>query len=320
MKFLVKSLIGLGLLSACASPSMPPMMMGVRGPVGQFNQFSNPSMNRFNAATPQGNFPFGLGMQTQGAQPMDGMSTQLFEQPEGLRSLARRPEQVDLRPGFPPVYNQGATNACVGFSTIGGLGEFYARKRGWNMRFSPRYLWTLGRKFDGNLNQNVGMMIDDAQKILDNYGMLPEQSYPFPVLDPRQNPALFEQMLSERPSNQQIDEAKKFRISQGWKRVPSVSAMRTALADGKPVVFGIAVFSNIAQTGPDGLIPMPGPNDTFEGGHAVVAVGYDNTRKVFIIRNSWGENWGDHGYGYLPYEFFRGVVNQVPAYAGFTVK
>jgi len=49
-------------------------------------------------------------------------------------------------------------------------------------------------------------------------------------------------------------------------------------------------------------------------------VGYDNTRKVFIIRNSWGQEWGDKGYGYLSYDFFRSVLKVAPAYAGFTVK
>lgn len=316
----ILALTALTTLSACASPAFPPVMgpgmtpgmnMPLNGPTN-FNRFSVP-MNRMDAGINRQNFPYGLGMRLDGAQPMrdDGQEFSL---------QSNRPEQVDLRAGFSPVYNQGRTEACVGFSTVGGLGEYFARKRGWNMRFSPRYLWTMGRKLEGTLDKNTGMMISDAQKIMDAYGMLPEQSYPFPLLDPEQNPTLFQQMLSERPSNEQISAAKKFRISQSWKTIPTVSAMRTALADGRPVVFGMAIFQSIANTGPDGMIPDPGPNDKFLGGHAVVAVGYDNARRVFIIRNSWGANWGDHGYGYLSYDFFRSILNVAPAYAGFTIK
>jgi len=325
---IIARLLPLMLLGACSSQSLPPsmyansmMQRGAYAPVAMrqasgpqaFNQFAAGQVRRQNAGLNQRQFAYGLGLNLQGAQPM-------VDNGEGFSILSRRPEFVDLRPGFPPVYDQGGTNACVGFSTVGGLGEYYARKLGWNTRFSSRFLWNMGRKMGGYLEQNEGMMISDAQKIMDAYGMLPEAQFPFPVVYPEQNPTLFQQLLTERPSNAQINEAKKFRISQGWKTVPTVSAMRTALADGKPVVFGIAVFSNIAQTGPDGLIPMPTAQDNFEGGHAVVAVGYDNARRVFIIRNSWGANWGENGYGYLPYDFFRSVVNVMPAYAGFTVK
>ena len=39
------------------------------------------------------------------------------------------------------------------------------------------------------------------------------------------------------------------------------------------------------------------------GGHAIVIVGYDEEKRLFTFRNSWGEDWGDKGYGYLPYDY-----------------
>jgi C1A family cysteine protease len=56
----------------------------------------------------------------------------------------------------------------------------------------------------------------------------------------------------------------------------------------------------VAKTG---LVPMPRPGEKSQGGHCVLIVGYDQTKKWFICRNSWGVNWGDKGYFYLPYEF-----------------
>lgn len=303
MKSLLKFMLPALLLSACAGQSLPPSLQR------PLNSLSAPQFNRASAGSA---LRHGLGARVEGTQAMLDDS-----QAPGFQTMATLPETVDLRPQFQPVYNQGMTNACVGFSSVGGLGEYMARKRGWNMRFSPRYLWNLGRKAEGSVDQNVGMYLEDAIKILDNLGMLPEQAYPFASLNPDE-PA-FAGVLTQLPTNAQIEQAKKFRISQGWERIPSVHAMKKALAEGKPVVFAMMIFSNINE-GANGAIPMPGPADQPLGGHAITAVGYDNARRVFIIRNSWGAEWGDKGYGYLPYDYFRANVKAAPVYAGFTVK
>lgn len=305
MKSIIKTLIPALLLTACAGQSLPPTMMANRlNSMSQVQRFSNVRK-----------FPFGLGARVEGTQPMTG--EQSTSSIGALQARSSLPALVDLRPQFQPVYNQGSTNACVGFSSVGGLGEFMARKRGWNMRFSPRYLWNLGRKMEGTVDQNVGMYLEDAIKVMDNLGMMPEEQYPFMTVDPENRN--FASVLTQLPSNAQIEQAKKFRISQGWERITSVHAMKKALSEGKPVVFAMMVFSNIGDA-VNGVIPLPGPNDEPVGGHAIVAVGYDNVRRQIIFRNSWGAEWGDKGYGYLPYDFFRAMVKAAPIYAGFTVK
>ncbi|MGZ4944525.1 MAG: C1 family peptidase [Halobacteriota archaeon] len=90
--------------------------------------------------------------------------------------------------------------------------------------------------------------------------------------------------------------------------------MKTNLAAQLPLMFGFTVYSLIKQASNDGKIPMPAPRETIEGGHAVVAVGYDDATKIkkasneeatgaLLIRNSWGPTAGDHGYGWLPYDY-----------------
>ena len=81
--------------------------------------------------------------------------------------------------------------------------------------------------------------------------------------------------------------------------------MKGCLASGYPFVLGFTVYQSfesdtVAQTG---HAPMPGPNEQTIGGHAVLAVGYDDSQNWFIIRNSWGTGWGMQGYFTLPYDY-----------------
>jgi C1A family cysteine protease len=102
----------------------------------------------------------------------------------------------------------------------------------------------------------------------------------------------------------------------GTKPAELIGRIKTYLAGGVPSMFGFTVYSSIDQAGADGAIPFPGPQEKVAGGHAVVAVGYDDAKKIrnpergsqpsvgaFLIRNSWGEGWGDRGYGWLPYDY-----------------
>jgi C1A family cysteine protease len=88
------------------------------------------------------------------------------------------------------------------------------------------------------------------------------------------------------------------------------------LAAGLPSMFGFTVFSSIWDAGAEGRIPFPTPSENSEGGHAVMAVGYDDKMEIenkgpeggktigaLLIRNSWGTSWGDYGYGWVPYKF-----------------
>jgi len=93
------------------------------------------------------------------------------------------------------------------------------------------------------------------------------------------------------------------------------------LAAGLPSMFGFTVFDSIKKVGDDGKIPFPCPEERILGGHAIVAVGFDDNIKInndnceiettgaLLTRNSWGTGWGDKGYGWLPYKYvLRGLA------------
>ena len=101
----------------------------------------------------------------------------------------------------------------------------------------------------------------------------------------------------------------------GTKAAEVLSKVKTYLSDGNPAMFGFTVYNSIEQAEKTGRIPFPSPKEKIEGGHAIVTVGYDDKMKIknnygkgettgaLLIRNSWGKNWGEQGYGWLPYEY-----------------
>jgi C1A family cysteine protease len=89
-----------------------------------------------------------------------------------------------------------------------------------------------------------------------------------------------------------------------YAKVPqSISAFQACLTAGNPIVGGFTVFQSFMNTGSDGMVVMPEGDESVLGGHAICIVGFDAAKRVWIVRNSWGKNWGDNGYGYFPYEY-----------------
>ncbi len=91
-----------------------------------------------------------------------------------------------------------------------------------------------------------------------------------------------------------------------YKRVTQIAnQMKGCLASGYPFVFGFSVYESFMSpaVAKSGHALMPKPNERIEGGHAVLAVGYDDANQWFIVRNSWGTGWGIKGYFTLPYAY-----------------
>jgi C1A family cysteine protease len=79
--------------------------------------------------------------------------------------------------------------------------------------------------------------------------------------------------------------------------------LQGALVSGFPFVFGFSVYESWYST-ESTILPLPGgAQDSQVGGHAVLAVGYDNQTSLFKFRNSWGQSVGDNGYFYIPYAY-----------------
>jgi len=212
----------------------------------------------------------------------------LFRFPQGL------PPSVDLRSECPPVYDQGQLGCCTGNGIAGAI-EFDQRKQGAN-EFAPSrlFIYYNERVMEGTVSQDAGAQIRDGIKSVAKVGAPPESDWPYDIAK-----------FAQRPPKKAYSDAKQDLASSYSRVAQDLTQMRGCLATGYPFVFGFTVYQSfesqtVAQTG---IVPMPSSGEAVMGGHCVVAVGYDDTKRGFIVRNSWGTGWGLNGYCLMPYEY-----------------
>jgi C1A family cysteine protease len=208
--------------------------------------------------------------------------------PQGL------PRSVDLRSECPPVYDQGQLGSCTGNGIAGAI-EFDQRKQR-TKEFTPSrlFIYYSERVIEGTVSQDAGAQIRDGIKSVAKVGAPPESDWPYNIAK-----------FAVRPPPKAYRDAKQDLVSAYSRVVQDTTQMRGCLAEGYPFVFGFTVYQSfesetVARTG---IVPMPGTGEAVLGGHCVVAVGYDDSKRRFIIRNSWGTGWGLHGYCLMPYEY-----------------
>jgi C1A family cysteine protease len=209
------------------------------------------------------------------------------------------PSSVDLRPSCPPeIYDQGELGSCTG-NAIAAAIEFDQMKQGLADVFTPSrlFIYYNERVMEGTVMEDAGAMIRDGIKSVNKVGAPHEALWPYSDA----NPGVFQ----KKPSTTAFNDARKHPALL-YQRLPQVeSQLKGCLTSGYPFVFGFSVFESFMTTAmaKTGRAPMPKPKEKQIGGHAVLAVGYDDHKRRFICRNSWGDGWGVKGYFTMPYDY-----------------
>ena len=210
----------------------------------------------------------------------------------GLRVL---PPRLDLRAQCPPVYDQGQLGSCTA-NSIGAAVQFEQLKQRLEEVFVPSrlFIYYNERDMEGTVKSDSGAQIRDGIKSVSKQGVCPEPEWPYAIA-----------RFQVKPPKPCYAHAMKHRVILYQRLVPTLNQLRGCLATGYPFVFGFTVYESFEslQVARTGHAPMPAPRDTVLGGHAVMAVGYEDGKQWFIIRNSWGTNWGLKGYFTLPYTY-----------------
>jgi C1A family cysteine protease/nucleoside phosphorylase len=204
------------------------------------------------------------------------------------------PTSVDLRSKCPPVYDQGQLGSCTG-NGIAAAVEFDQKKqRGKVFTPSRLFIYYNERAIEGTISQDSGAQVRDGIKSVATLGVPPEKMWPYNIAK-----------FTEKPSAAAYAAAKNDLVSSYARVSQTLSQMQGCLAEGYPFVFGFTVYEAFegAAVAKTGVVPMPKSGEHVVGGHCVMAVGYDDSKRVFIVRNSWGTSWGMKGYFTMPYEY-----------------
>ena len=203
------------------------------------------------------------------------------------------PTSVDLRSKCPSVYNQGQEGSCTANAGVAARVMLMQKPR---LLLSRAFLYYEERNLEGNTRSDSGATLRDLCKALYNYGVCEEVYMPYGPIT-----------LYTPPSTTALKNALKYKIKT-YQRLSSLNDVKTYLANHlQPVIIGMEVYESMETeaVATTGILPLPTSTEELLGGHAVLVVGYDDTKKVFIVRNSWGANWGDKGYFYMPYTYFQ---------------
>jgi C1A family cysteine protease len=204
------------------------------------------------------------------------------------------PARVDLRTHCPPVYNQGQLGSCTA-NAIAGAIEFDRLKQD-SADFTPSrlFIYYNERVIEHTVDTDSGAQIRDGIKSVAKQGDCPETEWPYDIAK-----------FKTKPPAACYADALKYRVVSYQRLVPVLSQLKGCLASSYPFVFGFTVYESFEspQVARTGHAPLPGADERAIGGHAVMAVGYEDAKQWFMVRNSWGSRWGLEGYFTLPYAY-----------------
>ena len=212
-----------------------------------------------------------------------------------LEILRDLPRSVDLRPRLPPAYNQLQINSCTANAIAAAL-EFDEIRQGVSKPLTPSrlFIYYNERAMEGSVGKDGGARIRDGIKAISKQGDCPEELWPY-----------YKRNLNARPPRECYSRARHYKAVEYQRMTHKIEELKSCLASGYPFVFGFKVFESFQEEGikKTGHLDMPKRPEKFIGLHAVLAVGYEDSKRWFISRNSWGDKWGMQGYFTMPYEY-----------------
>lgn len=205
-------------------------------------------------------------------------------------------QSVDLRGSFSPIRNQGVIGSCTAFSMTS-IFEFLLNQADTSCKhkLSPRFLY-----YNVCSKNDDGTPIDNGSSLYDNIESLGRDGVCVEGLCP------YEEGL-KAPSEEAVENAASHLVTEAKNVELNHQAITSALSDGYPIAISLKIFNSFDPNS-NGFIFRPTENElngTDYGYHAMVICGYSEAQKIYIVRNSWGEKFGDKGYCYIPFSYIE---------------
>ena len=218
--------------------------------------------------------------------------------PPASRVVCSTPPQVDLSKEtyMPAVLDQGSLGSCAENAMANNLSFLLGKEKRpqWLASRLAMYYDTRVLVEDSPANDDTGVTLEDLCQSVRKYHVFPESLWPYDV-----------SKFAEKPPT--VDKSKNSTVFSAHAVAQDIDTIRAYLSAGFPILIGIQVYDSFESqaVAESGIVPMPN-TDTEQclGGHALLLVGYDDSRKVFLVLNSWGASWGiNNGYCLFPYEY-----------------
>jgi C1A family cysteine protease len=204
---------------------------------------------------------------------------------------ASLPDRVDLSSKMPVVRNQGPTDSCVSWAATYVAASYSLRTRGVAaaLMLSPSFTYNQEARDQWCRR---GTNISKTLNLLREVGSLPIDEFVFDG-----------GWCGRQPTAAELERAGQFRI-RSWAAFDgsSIDKVKQQLARGVPIIFAVRTTPKMHALRGDAVLEE---DDVPGEGHALVAVGYDDAKHAFLIQNSWGASWGEKGYGWFGYEFWK---------------
>jgi C1A family cysteine protease len=215
------------------------------------------------------------------------------------------PATVDLRQWCSPVEDQGQLGSCTANAAAGIVEYFERRAFGKYLNVSRLFIYKATRNLM-KISGDTGAYLRTTMGALVLFGAPPEDYWPYDIRQFDAEPSSFLYAMG-----QNYQAIKYFSLDPpGTPPATVLGNVKARLAAGLPAMFGFTVYESFRTVGADGLIPFPRATEKVLGGHAIAAVGYNDTMQcpnakkgALLIRNSWGPTWGLQGYAWFPYDY-----------------
>ncbi len=211
--------------------------------------------------------------------------------------LEQLPPRVDLTDQCPEVYDQYDLGSCTAFAIAAAI-QFDHMKQGLDPSIPSRlFIYYNERAMEGTIESDSGAMIRDGIKSVAKQGVCSEACWPYIYPD-------IHETFREKPPDACYEEALKNKVISYARITRNLKQMKGRLYSGFPFIFGFTAYDSFeTAVNEDGNVPMPSPHEGMLGGHAVLAVGYDDAKQYFLVRNTWGVRGQMKGYFTLPYAY-----------------
>jgi C1A family cysteine protease len=234
-----------------------------------------------------------------------------FFEKKGLLSDSSNSSKVIISDdAFSPIEDQGQLGSCTANAAVG-LMEYYQKKtQGKFIDMSRLFLYKATRNLLG-WTGDTGAYLRTTMGAMVIFGSPPESYWPYKIQEFDKEPPAFMYSFAK-----EFQSVRYFRLDpQGVTEEELLKRIKMFLERKMPSMFGFTVYNSISQASSNGEIPFPCDQDRREGGHAIVATGFDDNKEIvnktcgkktkgaIRIRNSWGQSWGDNGYGWIPYDY-----------------